>query len=500
MKKKLHILPLLFCCMAAVISCSKDDTQDGGGQDSLSVNVIRSEYYTPNRFLSNVMPDELFKSLSLPIPDFHPAVELVARQKVLQRIPKMNDTFRREVGLDYIGDRLWIIESHVFSYKSIAADGTEITLSGRVSYPNNTVDNIDHEVSSMTLFSHASLLTEYWEPYSSLSLVSTRTFQNSAVIEPDFQGLGIDAGNNIHPEAATNVLARQMADCVVAALKVMSKNGVRLADDGCSYNLGGSLSSKVALMFHKYFETEASPEFRKAVRLNSSFVGTGIEHHPTMMRNMINNDNHTGSLADVTYQQIIPTLAALSENQLEGYKLSDFLSDKVMTKTIVRGDNEITLYDFFCEKDPYLEKTKTIKSQAILDLSNIDLMASDMLTPDNIPDPESPKNKALIRIINRLGNYLDYSPSLPIYMCQNINDEFFSEGHFRAIYDNLSDKGQNPNVHKGNIPTPYPVAAVGKAFEIMPVAHYYGYIMTLLEFASTEQPDDMFNDFNKQQE
>ena len=87
--------------------------------------------------------------------------------------------------------------------------------------------------------------------------VPLKVMWDSVVIEPDLQKWGITHGIEFDGGGSAMHMARQLADCTVAALEIMQQHGVSLAPDGYTTNWGGSQGSMPTLYFDKWYDTEA---------------------------------------------------------------------------------------------------------------------------------------------------------------------------------------------------------------------------------------------------
>ena len=483
------------------VSCKDDeapvtDTPEEKSDEGLLRSVLKSEAYDPETFMMAVMPKEQFTEILDGVPNLHPFVEAAMRVKAFPNLLLLDDLFRKETGSNDRLSRQWQMESYVFTYLSTAIDGSEVLLSGRVTFPNrldsgreqgkNTAQGAVHEVQTLSLSTHPAVFTPAWQPFESLSLFTLRGFLNSAVIEPDLQGLGINRGQQYFPIFGTAALARQLADCVSAALEVMEQRGVRLAADGYTTNWGGSLMASTTLRFHQYYETEAPPAFREAVRLRSTFIASNIRDEvDAVLADLQAGVNILGN-----FRNIFIALCALSPQQLRGYQVSDFLSERAMTEPIAMDGKQVTLYESLTLKDAVIV-AKDFVSKMEEEWSVDQIVAPDMLTPEGKLDPTSPKMVAIREILNEMNETSAYSPTLPLYLCQNKKDELFKESDFQRFCDELSQGGTNPNVHKGDIPIPE-FADYLMELASFQVYHFVTYFLALMEMATAETPEEVF--------
>lgn len=245
---------------------------------STLITVIdeESKDYTPTEFREAIVNWPLLSFGGDVIANLiRPALRL----SVARRIPQMDALFKEKVGTAADGSRQWNVKRRVFTYKSISAvTGNDTTLVGSVIFPNNTVGQ-PHQVDVLTLYHHQAYFDKSWLASQSVTLMAMHALHNSAVIEPDAQGAKRDMTDLIRENLQGDLSALQMADCVLAALEVMSQEGVTLADNGYSNNWGTSLGTVGATGFAQYMENDATPDLQQLFRLRATYIGEG----PTML-------------------------------------------------------------------------------------------------------------------------------------------------------------------------------------------------------------------------
>ena len=123
-------------------------------ESGLLFDISKSEVYTPEEFAQALANSPVFMSYKDQMGDFYRVMEPVFKLQVNARVPKMDALFEEEVGKGKNGQPQWAVESYVFSYKTTTPEGNDTTFVGRVTFPNNTVADVNHEVTSITLHSH----------------------------------------------------------------------------------------------------------------------------------------------------------------------------------------------------------------------------------------------------------------------------------------------------------------------------------------------------------
>ena len=237
------------------------------------VDVLDSKCYQPKEFAEALANQQYIASYSQELGDVTKYLEPVFRLAVNARVPKMNELFEQEYGKN----AKWQVERYVFTYRSVSSyTGADTVLVGAVTFPNNTVSGLNHEVGTLTCHHHQAAFDESWLPSYWPSTMTLHALHNSAVIEPDFLGGGSDimklSGDYLNGDA----LSLQMANCAMAALDLMRQHGVKLADNGYTNNFGSSLGIPSTLGFAQYMENEAPDELANALRLKETFAGEGI--------------------------------------------------------------------------------------------------------------------------------------------------------------------------------------------------------------------------------
>jgi len=472
--------------------CSDGDSQSAkNGKSNLLVDVIKGEKYSPEEFMKVVSPKEQFKELHELFPDLHPMIETTMRIKMLSRLVTLDALFQLEVGCNSKHQRQWQMESYVFTYMSKSADGADVLLSGRVTFPNNMVEGVGHEVETLSIFSHPKIPGVSWVPSNNLDIMMLRAFFNSAVIEPDFQGYGVDEGKHKNSAYVPKVTMLQLADCVTAALEVMRQHDVKLAPEGFSENWGGSHTSATTVYFQKYYETEAPAWFRKAVRLRSSFVTTNIRDYNVAEIQDITGPEPRSSEA---FRDVITSLTTQSPAQMRGYKISDFLSYRAMTEKVGDGDNKMTAYQYMTRLIAYPNVTNL--AGPIADWTLVDLAAPEMLTANGLYNMSNPKAADMVDIFHNMNDYGDFKPTLPIYLCQHKEDEYFTQDDFMTYCTKLSENGTNPNVHYANIPLKTTNSLVYDTIGLQ-YNHFLSYVLSMLYAVTSPTAAEAFENVIK---
>ena len=189
--------------MVAIVSllfgaCRKDPAPQPQPTDSstekpvsLLVDILDSVSYAPEDFMLAICESPMFKYMDRLSGGSIGPVKGLFRMVGQVHIPEMDSLFDARMGRSADGTRQWQVYTYSFSYKSTTAAGEPVVLSARISFPS-TISGAAHQLSTITLFGHQMVFANSWAPSQSLSMPDGRVFYNSAVISPDFQGLGID--------------------------------------------------------------------------------------------------------------------------------------------------------------------------------------------------------------------------------------------------------------------------------------------------------------------
>ncbi len=176
-----------------------------------------------------------------------------------------------------------------FTYESIAADGTPITLSAQLAYPNDpTLDDEANRPTNVVLYNHFTITQNAQAPSNMVNLFS---FQNtlaamwanskrrSLVILPDYEGYGVSADRS-HPFVQQGVLARQGLDAMRAGMQLYEQLELpALTDDWTSITYGASQGGGQAVAVHRLIEQTGLAD---ELRFQGS-VSSGGPYDPLMV-------------------------------------------------------------------------------------------------------------------------------------------------------------------------------------------------------------------------
>lgn len=364
------------------------------------------------------------------------------RSILTTRQPILDAMFKKSLGRNRQGGRQWHLESYVFSYTSVTPTGESVVLSGRVTFPNNTVADITHKLDSYTLYSHMFLYSNSWCPSQGFSLMSARALYNSAVIEPDEQGFGIDHGQHSIIYISSNVRALQLADCISAARKIMKRHGVELSENGYTTNWGNSFAAGAALAYARYYDLYASKEERDAVRLKSTFAAHGPYIYDELMMYKNSHPEYYGLLPLMS----ILSLDALNSNQLHGYTAEDFSPTWLLNnKHIAPDGNEYSLFYAIthCVDDFAITYQGDYPGDELM--SNI--VSADMLTANGVFDLKNKKTRAMLKAMKEQSVFDKWQPSTEIYMAHGEVDDVVPYSKTQEFFNTLCNQCGTTHLH-----------------------------------------------------
>ena len=446
-----NILKVLVICsfMALLsVSCSKDDspkTQQPAPapkmERGLLLGILDSAAYSCSGFADAVNASPIFSFFSEQMGNNNVVASLLApavKTLVVGRQPLMDVMFARRLGSGLTSGRQWQIESYAFTYSSVDANGDPITLCGRVTFPNNTVAGVTHEVSSLSLFSHQYIIFQDWAPSNSLSLMSVRCLYNSAVIEPDFQGYGYDNMKHVHTIFSTETMGRQLADCAMAAVELMKQHGVKLATDGIVTNWGTSAGTPYALSFARYYDREASHKERAALPLKSTMVNNGVLDFAALT---VYQDQHPE--LDISYHDYMTAMNSMPNSVLHGYTAAQFFPEW-MNSTIVDYNGQKASYLYWSSRfvssytlAPYAPDPSKV-------LPNMGMrLSSDMLKADGHVNYESAKTQTFLQICREQMTFEDWIPQTEIYIANEDEDLVSPYDLAHDFYEKLRERSSH---------------------------------------------------------
>lgn len=467
---------ILAVLTAGLFSCNKSsqETRPQDLREHTLVTVLSDEHYTPEEFVDALGAPTMTAMFDYFAPEILPWAKGLLKLKVNSHLPALDRSFFNEVGTGPGGARKWEIQSYTFSYCSKTVDGRDVVMSGRVTFPNNTVEGVSHNVKTLSLHTHQMLLNADCAPSENLMYMPLRALWDSAVIEPDFQQWGINYTRIMDGGGSAKMMARQLADCVVAALEVMRMHDVTLAPDGYTTNWGSSQNAMVPIAFAHYYETEVPAWFQNELRLRSTFTGEGTYDIAYMLY-----DPRPGQFA---FNQFfwLHYLIAFSENQLGGYEAHDLFNPWFKDTKIEYDGREYTALEA-CSigLDSMLDQDALYSRN-----SASDILAADMLTPEGEFDENSPKARAAKACLIRHNEFPGWQPKHPIYIAHSQEDQLLPFKYAERYARLLSENGSNPNVHL------LEVSSVGiDTKELDP--HFIIAFLMQINMACMKEPEDL---------
>ncbi len=439
-------------------------------------SVLSESRYTPRKF-ANALGSPSFMSLlgsinRLALRGLKAAIKV----KVYSHLPRLDRRFAKECGRRRLGKRCWDIQSVTFSYRSQTVDGRDILLSGRVTFLVNKAEGTPHQAKTISLHMHQAFFHEEWAPSRTLMFVPLKVLWDSVVIEPDLQKWGINYGIEYDGGGSSVHMARQLADCIVAALEIMRQHGVSLAPDGYTTNWGSSQNAVPTLYFAKWYDTRAPQWFKDSLRLRATFSAEGAADMPELMKYSYLHPEDI----DTNFVLLLAYFKGFSPAQMGGYKPEEFVPRWYQDTTFRVDGREITFQQAVCHHypqltDPYFRKMKSFDQ----------VFAPDMLTADGRVDTDSPKVRAWLACLKKYNNLDDWTPAHSVYMAHCPTDDMIPYAEAYKLYRTISRDGRNPLVHMLDVPSMRFIPSGG----LKP--HFIIAFVGLLLMALCENPEDM---------
>ena len=425
------------------------------------VSILTEKHYAPSEFIDALGAPSFTALLRNITPIGVPAFKALLGTKVHRHM-----LFKRSLE----------IQSYTFTYRSQTVDGRDAVLSGRVTFLNNKTEGVPHQAKTLSLHFHQAFFHPEWAPSQNLMFMPLKVLWDSAVIEPDLQKWGINHG--IEPDGGGSAvhMARQMADCVVAALEIMKQHGVTLDPDGYTTNWGSSQGALPTLYFAKWYDTEAPQWFKDTLRLRSTFSAEGDVPLNELTR-------YTYQHQELVYEGHVLLTAyfkAFTDEQKGGYRAEEFVPRWFNEPRYEVDGRKITFLDALSHYYPQITESviKAMKSYA-------EMVAPDMMNEDGTVNLNCPKIRAWLACLKKYNNVEDWTPAHEVYIAHSPADDMMP---FEMVYDlylTLSNEGQNPNVHMLSVPS----------MRILPHGglnpHFIVAFMGQIIMALVENPEDM---------
>lgn len=441
-------LTLLFgvMLMAFCVACSKDDNNEPESAQNVVpeqnlVSITGRRTYEAKELPELVVYSNLAKfyfgdETTLKI--FKTAIGVIRNN----RLYALDTVFANSKSL--VGyKRDWHVESYSFTYNSTSAKGEPIVLSGRVSFPTYK-NGTGNEVASLSLCTHFLLHGHNQAPtIDDPSPLVMRVLYNSAVVEPDFEGYGLTKDVPF-PGFSYETQGMQMIDCARAALQVMRSRGVTLAADGYSTAWGNSMATPGVIGLLKVYDTRITQAVRDQIRLKSAYTGCG----PLIFTELLKYyDEHPEY--DCEGLIYLPTFfSALPQSIFGGYELKDFFADWMQDYMVeAEGGEEMSYFEGLVKHKMVwnLDLPDSVSSHGV---SNF--LAADMCTAEGHMNYDSEKVKILLKVMDELCNWGDWTPKEDTYLVHCPEDNFIPYVSSRTFYDERSSSGK---LHFKNVST-----------------------------------------------
>lgn len=440
------------------------------------VSVLSEKLFAPDEFVE-ALGTPSFTSLVAGVePRALSWLHALIKAKVYSHLPRLDMRFAKECGRSLFSRRCWEIRSYTFTYRSQTVDGREIEMSGRVTFLGNKEEGTPHQVKTISLHTHQALLDKEWAPSRSLMYMPLKVLWDSAVIEPDLQKWGVNYGIETDGGGSSVHMARQLADCTVAALELMRQHGVTLAPEGYTTNWGSSQGALPALQFAKWYDTGAPQWFKDTLRLRSTFAAEAAVDSMEMTRIEYQRPEYLS----IEIIALVGYFQAFSPEQMGGYRPEDFVPAWYTEKKYRVDGRDISFLDavnYSCSQ---------VTDPVIKQISSFDqVVAPDMLTEDGKVDLNCPKILAWLSCVKKYNNLDDWTPQHPVYLAHCPKDDMMPYDMAYKLYRTVSNQGKNPNVHMLSFPLPGFIPTGGM------MSHLVIAFLVQICMALEENPEDM---------
>lgn len=443
---KISIRLAAICIMLSFAACTKDDYYD---------NYNDVEDTERKGYLAEVTDTTVFYSVA----EFEDYIESTITEignantrAIFTKLVGYNE-FRNlekkmmeEQGVQNKNELDLRFEKYNFRYRSVAADGEPVYLSGCAIFPNSSKSAIPHEIEDVTIFQ------PYWMTNDECvsikgSPVMMRTAFNQMVVIPDYQGYGITFGTMKHPFTEYRALARQAVDCELAALELIGETGARLNPNYVTYNMGASKGAGAAMELARYLETEANRKVADKVRLSSSYCCTGAYD----LLNLLYSYNNLGGNTEYWMATMLASSAFYSNPaKFNGYSIEDFFSEEFLKARLYEGEREYTLVEIIEDKRASAFRLGEIFKA--LGLDGIDRIYNpEFFYEDGTFNFDNPLLRAFAEVLVANNPTRNWDPQTPVLMEYTNADNRVEVAVSKASYEELrknQDGTTNENVRE----------------------------------------------------
>lgn len=382
------------------------------------VKEYDAKIFGPDTFSPEIVP--ILKKLSSPV-----VTTLMTKEKaILDRI------FSKEQGCTK--DPKWEFKVYSYNFRSLDLKGQPKILSGIVAFPASIAPNCTHSLDGITLLHHP-ICTDETTPSKYGDAFFLRAFYNQAVIIPDQLGFGASLPY-LFSQFENERNAQNTVDAIIAAIRLMEQNGVKLKEGYTTENFGVSHAGLTTFAFHHYMENEATDYEKKMVNLKGTFGGLGFVSPGDFFREQDRLD--TPTLNTTRVLAAVQGILELDKTQLGGFEGKHFFRDDLFDISITGSHGE-TINLMECR----MNMTMTMSVISKFDENMQDF--HDLFNPEMV-DSQTHKFDFSNERTKALFNYLDskdlgkgWNPAHNFVMVWNDHDLATLPEQLRRAYERL---------------------------------------------------------------
>ncbi len=295
------------------------------------------------------------------------------------------------------------IETYSFKYKSKDGAGREVTLSGALTVP--TLSGKVLIGKNLILENRPTECNDENLPSNKFIIANLLCLGGNPLVVSDLLGYGASR-DSIMSYCCQHIAAHNSVDAAMAAQCMLAREtcGKLIKKPLPVINAGYSQGGYDALAVHKYMETEASAQEKELVDIKRSFCGAGPYDLAEFQKAAFGREAFLYAPF-----MLLSNISMLNyhANLLEGYKISDFMSEEAREAELVA----------MIESGNYGNNHIISWAAETVGPSPADVFSSDMA------DPESTLCKDLMKAVDCENLIKGWAPQKPLYFFHGTYDD-----------------------------------------------------------------------------